>query len=228
MVKEGEREGLANPTYLKWILEAIGKVKCQKQRPSLDRICHAIQQYHKVTKESIEEQLNLAIKDGTVLLCYNKGVASYKDADKNANFKPRVLHVDKSKDLCKVIIRAIKALGEVDGSSLTKIEKFIQSTYTIELHDGLDLMHQLKESMKKGESTGLLVKDGRSIKLGEKSQESDSAGSSSHSGSFDEDSGSDLSFSFDQNLVNIGGVQSYNLTLSEFTYWYYDDYLGQD
>ncbi|XP_069123759.1 histone acetyltransferase KAT6B-like isoform X3 [Argopecten irradians] len=200
MVKEGEREGLANPTYLKWILEAIGKVKCQKQRPSFDRICHAIQQYHKVTKESIEEQLNLAIKDGTVLQVYNKGLVSYKDADANAHLKPKVLHVDKSTDLCKIIVRSIRALGEMEGSSLSKIEKHIQNSYNVELHDGIDLMYQLKDSLKKGESSGLLVKDGRIVKLGEKSHESDSAGSSSHSGSFDEDSGSDQSFSFEQNL----------------------------
>lgn len=70
---------LANPLYTEWILEAIQKIKRQKQRPSEERICHAVSTLHGLDKRTVLEQLELAVQDGAVLKVTNKGSASYKD-----------------------------------------------------------------------------------------------------------------------------------------------------
>nr|XP_057926030.1 histone acetyltransferase KAT6A isoform X2 [Doryrhamphus excisus] len=72
---------LANPMYTQWILEAIKKVKKQKQRPSEERICNAVSMSHGLDRKTILEQLELSVKDGTILKVTNKGLNSYKDPD---------------------------------------------------------------------------------------------------------------------------------------------------
>lgn len=72
---------LANPTYTQWILEAIKKVKKQKQRPSEERICNAVSMSHGLDRKTILEQLELSVKDGTILKVTNKGLNSYKDPE---------------------------------------------------------------------------------------------------------------------------------------------------
>lgn len=59
---------LANPLYTEWILEAIQKIKKQKQRPSEERICHAaFSTSHGLDKKTVSEQLELSVQDGSVL-----------------------------------------------------------------------------------------------------------------------------------------------------------------
>jgi len=53
---------LANPLYTEWILEAIQKIKRQKQRPSEERICHAVSTSHGLDKGVVLQQLELAVK----------------------------------------------------------------------------------------------------------------------------------------------------------------------
>uniref|UniRef100_A0A8D0L9C0 Histone acetyltransferase n=1 Tax=Sphenodon punctatus TaxID=8508 RepID=A0A8D0L9C0_SPHPU len=72
---------LANPLYTEWILEAIKKVKKQKQRPSEERICNAVSSSHGLDRKTVLEQLELSVKDGTILKVSNKGLNSYKDPD---------------------------------------------------------------------------------------------------------------------------------------------------
>lgn len=72
---------LANPMYTQWILEAIKKVKKQKQRPSEERICNAVSMSHGLDRKTVLEQLELSVKDGTILKVTNKGLNSYKDPD---------------------------------------------------------------------------------------------------------------------------------------------------
>ncbi|KAM6930556.1 histone acetyltransferase KAT6A [Xenentodon cancila] len=72
---------LANPVYTQWILEAIKKVKKQKQRPSEERISNAVSMSHGLDRKTILEQLELSVKDGTILKVTNKGLNSYKDPD---------------------------------------------------------------------------------------------------------------------------------------------------
>lgn len=72
---------LANPVYTQWILEAIKKIKKQKQRPSEERISNAVSMSHSLDRKTILEQLDLSVKDGTILKVTNKGLNSYKDPD---------------------------------------------------------------------------------------------------------------------------------------------------
>ncbi|TRY91212.1 hypothetical protein DNTS_018842 [Danionella cerebrum] len=72
---------LANPLYTTWILEAIKKVKKQKQRPSEERICNAVSMSHGLDRKTVLEHLELSVKDGSVLKVSNKGLNSYKDPD---------------------------------------------------------------------------------------------------------------------------------------------------
>ncbi|KAF7199683.1 histone acetyltransferase KAT6A isoform X2 [Nothobranchius furzeri] len=72
---------LANPVYTQWILEAIKKIKKQKQRPSEERISNAVSMTHGLDRKTVLEQLELSVKDGTILKVTNKGLNSYKDPD---------------------------------------------------------------------------------------------------------------------------------------------------
>ena len=167
MVKEGDHQGLlANATYSKWLLEAVRKIKHQKQRPSVDRICNAVLQYHKVERDSIIEQLELAVKDGAILKVYNKGLCSYKDPQRVSKLKTRTLRVTKKSDLSDILIRTIKELGEIGGSTLKSVEKFIRQSYSLELVDGVDFSHQLKVSLKRCQNTGGVIQDNKLLKVG--------------------------------------------------------------
>ena len=142
---------LANPMYTQWILEAIKKVKKQKQRPSEERICNAVSMTHGLDRKTILEQLELSVKDGTILKVTNKGLNSYKDPD-----NPGRLALPKTKgggssergggggsssgcgsshshsgkkpglDWNKLIKRALEGLHEPGGSSLKNIERFLK------------------------------------------------------------------------------------------------------
>ena len=196
MVKEGEEQKLGNPTYSKWLLDAIHKIRSQKQRPNVDRICHAVRQFHKVSNDSIIEQLELAVRDGTILKVISKGICSYRDPD--SSHRKRVLKVGCKTDLTKYIIRSIKDVDKDVGLSLKQIEKHVQETYNVETIE-TDLIKQLKVSMKKGISLKKLTKDGRFIKLGEKATtvaDLDTTGSV-QSTNEDEFSSGDFSFTFE-------------------------------
>lgn len=132
---------LANPLYTEWILEAIQKVKKQKQRPSEERICHAVCASHGLDKKTVSEQLQLSVQDGSILKVTNKGLASYKDPDNPGRFssvKPGTIpkSVKGSRGACnelrnvdwnKLLRRAIEGLQEPSGSSLKNIEKYLRS-----------------------------------------------------------------------------------------------------
>ncbi|XP_050998817.1 histone acetyltransferase KAT6B isoform X2 [Acomys russatus] len=132
---------LANPLYTEWILEAVQKIKKQKQRPSEERICHAVSTSHGLDKKTVSEQLELSVQDGSVLKVTNKGLASYKDPDNPGRFssvKPGTFpkSAKGSKGPCndlrnvdwnKLLKRAIEGLEEPNGSSLKNIEKYLRS-----------------------------------------------------------------------------------------------------
>ena len=165
MVNEGEESKHANPTYSKWLLDAIHKIRSQKQRPNVDRICHAVRQFHKVSNDSIVEQLELAVNDCLILKVISKGICSYRDPD--SSHRKRLLKIGAKTDLTRVIIRSIKEAGNEAGLSLKQIEKHVQENYSVETEE-TDLLKQLKISLKKGLSRDKFVKEGRFIRLGEK------------------------------------------------------------
>uniref|UniRef100_A0A3P8ZLZ7 Histone acetyltransferase n=1 Tax=Esox lucius TaxID=8010 RepID=A0A3P8ZLZ7_ESOLU len=144
---------LANPMYTTWILEAIKKVKKQKQRPSEERICNAVSMSHGLDRKTVLEQLDLSVKDGTILKVSNKGLNSYKDPENPGRLafsKPRLggsvggsgsgghhghgghggSHHHSGKkpglDWNKLIKRSLEGLHEPGGSTLKSIERFLK------------------------------------------------------------------------------------------------------
>lgn len=184
MVKEGESKGL-DSTHSKWLLEAIGKVKYQKQRPNAERIVHAVKQHHpKISQDVLMQQLELAVKQGIILKVFNKGICSYKDPAFVTQLRTRNLKVSKKVDLTKVIARTLRELGENGGSTLKSVEKYIERSYNVELEDDADLGRQLRVSCKKAIDNGRLIREGRLYKVGVPLSGDTDSGSSQSNGSF--------------------------------------------
>lgn len=166
---------LANPLYTEWILEAIQKIKKQKQRPSEERICHAVSTSHGLDKKTVSEQLELSVQDGSVLKVTNKGLASYKDPDNPGRFsavKPGTFpkSTKGSRGTCndlrnvdwnKLLRRAIEGLEEPNGSSLKNIEKYLrnQSDLTSTTNNPA-FQQRLRLGAKRAVNNGRLLKDG--------------------------------------------------------------------
>uniref|UniRef100_A0A8C9S1Q0 histone acetyltransferase n=1 Tax=Scleropages formosus TaxID=113540 RepID=A0A8C9S1Q0_SCLFO len=172
---------LANPLYTEWILEAIQKIKRQKQRPSEERICHAVSTSHGLDKETVLEQLELSVHDGSVLKVTNKGCASYKDPDnpgriaslKSGGFSVSLKgaawgssdlrHVDWN----KILKRAIEALGDPGGSSLRNIERFLRKQEDLSNFVANPRFQQrLRLAAKRAVNSGRLQKSGPLYRLG--------------------------------------------------------------
>ncbi|KAL7889868.1 hypothetical protein AOLI_G00021260 [Acnodon oligacanthus] len=166
---------LANPLYTEWILEAIQKIKRQKQRPSEERICHAVSTSHGLDKGVVLQQLELAVKDGSVLKVTSKGCASYKDPDnpgriaaiKHGGPASSVVgsvlpagdlrHVDWN----KVLRRAIEGLSVPAGSSLRNIERFLRSQDDlVNVVANPRFQQRLRLAAKRAVNNGRLLKEG--------------------------------------------------------------------
>lgn len=145
-------------TWLAWFLDAIRKIRSQKQRPSVERICHAIRQHHNYHEEEIAEHLEVAVKRGDVLKIFNKGQSSYKDP---GGLQSKPLKVGKASDLSKVLSKAVRELGEREGSTLKNIEKYIRQSHTVEEEAEGDLRTALRLSAKRAVDRGLVIQDGR-------------------------------------------------------------------
>lgn len=166
---------LANPLYTEWILEAVQKIKKQKQRPSEERICHAVSTSHGLDKKTVSEQLELSVQDGSVLRVTNKGLASYKDPDNPGRFsavKPGTFpkSTKGSKGPCndlrnvdwnRLLKRAIEGLEESNGSSLKNIEKYLRSQSDLTGTTNHPAFQQrLRLGAKRAVNNGRLLKEG--------------------------------------------------------------------
>ncbi|XP_022245714.1 histone acetyltransferase KAT6B-like [Limulus polyphemus] len=158
--------GRPQPNPTRWILEAINKIKYQKQRPSIDRICSAVRQNNKVSRDFIVEQLELAVVEGTVLKVYNKGLCSYKDPAGNSQVKTPSKRITKATDLVKLLQKVIRDLGDPGGSTLWSIEKHVKQTYIFDNSSELDLRKQLRFAVKRALASGRLLQEGRFYKVG--------------------------------------------------------------
>ncbi|XP_056387252.1 histone acetyltransferase KAT6B isoform X5 [Hyla sarda] len=171
---------LANPLYTEWILEAIQKVKRQKQRPSEERICHAVCVSHGLDKRLVLEQLELSVQDGSVLKVLNKGVASFKDPENPGRFTSttptplhkllkgqRIVSTDlRSVDWNKLLRRAVEGLQESNGSSLKNIEKFLRSQSDLTgIVANPIFQRRLRLAAKRAVNNGRLLKDGPQYRI---------------------------------------------------------------
>ncbi|XP_012525536.1 histone acetyltransferase KAT6B isoform X2 [Monomorium pharaonis] len=145
-------------TWSAWFLDAIRKIRSQKQRPSVERICHAIRQHHNFHEEEIAEHLEVAVKQGAVLKIFNKGQSSYKDP---GVLQSKKLKVTKSTDISKVVGKAVRELGEREGSTLKNIERYIKQSHSVEEESEGDFRHALKLSAKRAVERGLVIQDGK-------------------------------------------------------------------
>jgi len=159
-------DGIDIATWSRWMVAAIKKIRSQKQRPSAERIVHAIRIHHDYHEEVISEALDACVKAGNVLKVYNKGQSTYKDP-RGAPMRP--LSLNKYGDLSKVVVKACKELGEREGSSLKSIERHIMKTYDVEYSEDISFNAVLKLSIKRALQQGGLAKHGNNFKAVEDS-----------------------------------------------------------
>ncbi|XP_028287876.1 histone acetyltransferase KAT6B isoform X3 [Parambassis ranga] len=177
---------LANPLYTEWILEAIQKIKRQKQRPSEERICHAVATSHGLDKKTVLEQLELSVHDGSILKVTNKGSASYKDpgnpgrvgSSLPANAPvPSKESIWNSSDLRhidwnKILKRAIEGLDDNHGSSLKNIERYLRNQDDLSsIVDDPAFRQRLRLAAKRSVNNGRLLKNGPRYELSHGSAE---------------------------------------------------------
>uniref|UniRef100_A0A1Y1N3P4 histone acetyltransferase n=2 Tax=Photinus pyralis TaxID=7054 RepID=A0A1Y1N3P4_PHOPY len=156
-----EPEDVSQAVWSRWILEAIRKIRSQKQRPSVERICHAIRQHHNYHEDVVSEHLEAAVRDGTVLKVFNKGQSSYKDP---MGLQNRTLVIEKGMEITKVIAKAIRELGQREGSTLKSIEKYIRQSHTVVENPETDLKTALRMAAKRAVSRGLIIQEGKAFK----------------------------------------------------------------
>ncbi|XP_070847374.1 histone acetyltransferase KAT6B isoform X4 [Chaetodon trifascialis] len=177
---------LANPLYTEWILEAIQKIKRQKQRPSEERICHAVATSHGLDKKTVLEQLELSVHDGSILKVTNKGSASYKDPGypgRVGSIPPANVSVPSKEsiwnssdlrhiDWNKILKRAIEGLDDTHGSSLKNIERYLRNQDDLaNIVDNPAFRQRLRLAAKRSVNNGRLLKNGPRYKLSHGSAE---------------------------------------------------------
>lgn len=148
--------------WQEWILEAIRKIRSQKQRPSTQRICQAIGSHHKFHEDIVAAKLEEAVANGAVIKLYNKGLHSYK-----APVARKSVHVAKDSDVTRLVVKAVRELGEYDGSTAKKIETYVQKSNNIVLADGqLDFRLVIKNALRTAVAKEFLLQDGKLYKVG--------------------------------------------------------------
>lgn len=148
--------------WREWILDAIRKIRFQKQRPSIQRICQAIGSHHKFHEDIVAEKLEEAVEAGAVLKVYNKGLHSYKDP---RPMQCRRVNVGKQTDLSRLVAKAVRELGECDGSTFKSIENYVQQSNNVILESDTDFKLVLKNSVKIALETNLITLDGKFYKI---------------------------------------------------------------
>lgn len=156
-------EDVDQSIWSKWILDAIHKIRSQKQRPSVERICHAIRQHHNYHEDVIAEHLEIAVKEGAILKVFNKGQSSYKDP--GGLQSQRTLRIEKGSDITKVVAKAVRELGEREGSALKTIEKYIRQSHTVIENGEDDLKTYLRLAANRAVSRNILSQNGKLYKF---------------------------------------------------------------
>lgn len=150
--------------WQEWILEAIRKIRSQKQRPSVQRICQAIGSHHKFHEDIVDEKLQNAVEAGAIIKIYNKGLHSYKSPSTLAHKK--VIKIDSNSDISRLVTKAVRVLGECDGSPAKSIENFVQKANNLQITDESDFKVIVKKALKFAVAKKMLLCDGKLYKLG--------------------------------------------------------------
>lgn len=163
-MRENSADQITPQTWAEWILDAIRKIRFQKQRPSVQRICQAIGSHHKFHENIVAEKLEQAVESGAVLKVYNKGLHSYKAPNTT---RRRSTHVNQTTDLTHLVTKAVRELGEYDGSSVKSIENYVLQSNNLQIAEGTDIKMVIKTSLQLATSQKLLVMEGKLYKVGE-------------------------------------------------------------
>ncbi|XP_069473765.1 histone acetyltransferase KAT6A [Ambystoma mexicanum] len=173
---------LANPLYTGWLLEAVRKIKKQKQRPSEERICNAVASSHGLDRKTVLEQLELSVQDGAILKASSNGQNSYKDPEHPGRLcipKPPRPHskLDGKYDVDwnKLLTKCLEGLGQSTGSSLKNIERFLKSQKDLgaffDFNNPSAFHQQLRLGIKRAVGHGCILKDGPLYRLNTKEQD---------------------------------------------------------
>lgn len=160
-----EPDDVGKEVWKRWILEAIHKIRSQKQRPSVERICHAIRQHHNYHEDVVSERLERAVRDGVVLKVYNKGQSSYKDP---GGLQSKILRLSPDVDLSRAVAKAVRELGERDGSTVKTIEKHLRQAFQVTVEPDVDVRTLLRTAAKRAVTRGLLSHHAGAYKATEK------------------------------------------------------------
>lgn len=139
-----------------WLLEAVRKIRTQKQRPGLDRIYNAVRllaekqelaehsqkspistiyhvQFNQIKIEQVQRHLDRAVRRGLLLKVYSKGQATYKSLEKSERTLNLVNNdAASSGELSKCLLKVIRELSECDASASSKPPKVGHTFDTIE------------------------------------------------------------------------------------------------
>lgn len=158
----GDSQDVSAEVWQEWILEAIRKIRSQKQRPSTQRICQAIGSHHKFHEDIVAAKLEEAVANGAVIKLYNKGLHSYK-----APVARKSVNISKDTDITRLVVKAVRELGECDGSNAKKIETYVQKSNNIVLTDDtVEFRVIIKNALKAALSKEFLVQEGKLYKVG--------------------------------------------------------------
>ena len=164
-------------TVLQLILDAISKIRGQKQRPSDERICNILHTQGYDKHETIE-LLENCVRDGHILQVHNKGKVSYRDPSAAPNrfmctststsstttAAAATVSISPSPDLQQLIVAALRQLKQDDGSTLQDIGRFLSDRQLVKT-DSNNLLSQLRLAMKRCLSSGTILKDGKLYRL---------------------------------------------------------------
>ncbi|XP_052891390.1 protein split ends [Anopheles moucheti] len=149
--------------WKEWILEAIRRIRFQKQRPSIQRICQAIGSHHKFHEDIVAEKLEEAVEAGSVLKVYNKGLHSYKAP---TSTQRRVVNVSNDSNLSRLVAKAVRDLGEFDGSSQKSIENYVQQTNNLHIAPDTDYKSVIRNAIRIALGEDTIMQEGRLYKPG--------------------------------------------------------------
>uniref|UniRef100_A0A182VZS5 histone acetyltransferase n=1 Tax=Anopheles minimus TaxID=112268 RepID=A0A182VZS5_9DIPT len=149
--------------WKEWILEAIRRIRFQKQRPSIQRICQAIGSHHKFHEDIVAEKLEEAVEAGSVLKVYNKGLHSYKAP---TSTQRRVVNVTNDSNLSRLVAKAVRDLGEFGGSSQKSIENYVQQTNNLHIAPDTDYKSVIRNAIRIALGEDTIMQEGRLYKPG--------------------------------------------------------------
>ena len=139
------------------LLQAIHRIKGQKQRPGEERICTTMMNKFGVEADVVLKQLEKAVSAGLIVKLINKGMPSYRDPATISNRGPA-----NTADIQRMVKKAILLLN-LSGCTMSEISDKICTEHA--LIQSAEFTDQLKTTVQKMLERGDLIKHGRVYKV---------------------------------------------------------------